>query len=693
MATTVLEIIPGRLKHNKFGKDDLRPVEIDGDVEKAVLDEMTKWTLVRREETSLSHEDMGDYDCGCETINTPLVELKSECIVAHGRLIGILHSGVIFFTNGKSPIGKASYTTSYENGRSTYYTNVKLSLKKDAGVTVVDGVIYHAKDGNRYHTLHFAPKDITSVEIHPDTVEIGECAFKQSGLEKLVLPEGVKYIGNEAFCECKNLKEVYLCKSLDTIGEEAFRYCYKLEVLDIPEGLELIKTRAFDHCGSLKKVVLPESATHIWSGAFDFCRSLGEVVLPKNLKDLSSIFSYCNSLTTIEIPESVTSISEDTFTDCYSLYSIKMPSGIDRIYPKVITGCYNLVEIIKEGPLEIGHYGNATPAEEWGIDVHGGESRFVREGDFLFYPGKDGPMLTGYVGTELEITLPESFGGEKYTIRGSAFKNSKVEAITLPDSFTELAPFAFHGCESLKRFKLSPNITEIPKGAFSYCKNLEDIELHEGIVRICEDAFEFANLKTVIIPDSVTTIEKCAFEYCKALTEVKIGAGIDTIACALFSGCTSLASITIPEGIWKLDTVAFSECTSLVEVKLPSTIKEVGHSVFKGCTALTNVPRGLPQISWLMFEGCDSLVNIDIPEGPTEIGYLAFSECKNLKAVKIPESVHKIQCSAFKDCSKLTEVHFAHPQGWPSSWRDPLQGANYFRQNQNSDNAAFNFTY
>lgn len=693
MATTVLEIIPGRLKHNKFTREDLRPVEIEGDAEKAVLDEMTKWTIVRREETSLSHEDMGDYDCGCETINIPLVELKKDCIVAHGKLIGVSYNGVIFFTNGKSPIGKTEYTTSYENGRSTYYTDVKLSLKRDTGVTVVDGVIYHAKDGNRYHTLHFAPKDITSVEIHPDTVEISECAFKQSALEKLVLPDKVKYIRKEAFWECKNLREVYLGKGLYSIGEEAFRYCYKLEVLDIPEGLELIKTSAFDYCSSLKKLVLPDTVTNIWSGAFNFCRSLGEVVLSKNLKELLSIFACCKSLTTIEIPESVTSIYDNAFSDCISLYSVKLPSGLDEISPDAFRGCYNLIEIIKEGPLKIKYIFKEITAEEWGKDVHSGESHFVKEGDFLFYSDKDGTMLTAYLGTELEITLPESFKGEKYRIRGHAFKNAKVESITLPDSYTELSPFAFYGCETLKRFRLSPNITELPKSVFDYCKSLEEIELHEGIVRIGENALKNTKIKTLVIPDSVTTIEKAAFEYCKELTEVKIGAGIDTISCAMFSGCTSLASITIPEGIRKLDAVAFSECSSLVEVNLPSTIKEVGHSVFKECTALANVPRGLPQISWLMFDGCDSLVDIDIPEGPSEIGYIAFLGCKNLRSVKIPASVHKIQCSAFRNCGKLTEIRFAHPDGWPSSWRDPLQGANYFRRNQDSDNAAMNLTY
>ena len=280
MAITVLERIPGCMKHGKFTKDDLRPVEVSGELEAKLLAQMAAFTLVKSEDTTLSHEDMGDYDYDTEVTRTSLLDLKNECIVANGNLKGLLHSGIIFFTDGKKPIGDASYSSSYENGRSTYYTKTKYSLVKESGVTVLGGVVYKAKDANPYHMVHFVPHDLQSVELHPDTEEIEENAFANNkALESILLPGKVSRIEDKAFMGCAALKEVCFGDGLRVIGIEAFKNCVSLAHVDFSGGLTLIGSGAFEWCKSLSSITLPDSVQYVRGYAFAYCKSLKKVKL------------------------------------------------------------------------------------------------------------------------------------------------------------------------------------------------------------------------------------------------------------------------------------------------------------------------------------------------------------------------------------------------------------------------------
>lgn len=58
-----------------------------------------------------------------------------------------------------------------------------------------------------------------------------------------------------------------------------------------------------------------------------------------------------------------------------------------------------------------------------------------------------------------------------------------------------------------------------------------------------EAFFNFANMKSVQIPDSVTTIASCAFGACTSLTSITLPASLTALFSA-FQGCTKLESIT-----------------------------------------------------------------------------------------------------------------------------------------------------
>ncbi len=55
-------------------------------------------------------------------------------------------------------------------------------------------------------------------------------------LRKVILPESVKYIGDYAFCFCKNLEEINLPFGMQRIGKHAFHGCTSLKRIEVPVG-------------------------------------------------------------------------------------------------------------------------------------------------------------------------------------------------------------------------------------------------------------------------------------------------------------------------------------------------------------------------------------------------------------------------------------------------------------------------
>ena len=119
----------------------------------------------------------------------------------------------------------------------------------------VDGVLY-TKD---MKTLLCCPKGYEKQDefVVPATVEvISRSAFSDCKFEKIALPEGLKRIENMAFLTAENLKEITSYK-----GETVYN--------SLPEGLEFIGVDAFNYAAGLTYLYIPASVTEI--GAYSFC--------------------------------------------------------------------------------------------------------------------------------------------------------------------------------------------------------------------------------------------------------------------------------------------------------------------------------------------------------------------------------------------------------------------------------------
>ena len=128
------------------------------------------------------------------------------------------------------------------------------------------------------------------------------------------VPDGIRAIGKEAFCECTELESVRLPDSVTEIREKAFYDCYELTEVNIPDEIETIPDYTFSFCSKLTKIRLPEKVIRIGDYAFSSCSGLTSINLPDCLVGIGEgAFSWCTSLESLTIPDSVTSIGEYAF--------------------------------------------------------------------------------------------------------------------------------------------------------------------------------------------------------------------------------------------------------------------------------------------------------------------------------------------------------------------------------------------
>ncbi len=112
-------------------------------------------------------------------------------------------------------------------------------------------------------------ENITSIMIENGVKNIGELAFCAcSSLTIVSIPDSVTKIGDWAFRNCSALTSVNLPDSVTRIGDWAFRDCDKLIDVSIPDSVMIVGIGAFHGCNSLKSVSVPASAEIDWS-AFD----------------------------------------------------------------------------------------------------------------------------------------------------------------------------------------------------------------------------------------------------------------------------------------------------------------------------------------------------------------------------------------------------------------------------------------
>lgn len=252
--------------------------------------------------------------------------------------------------------------------------------------------------------------------VWPDSLRgIGPGAFGGTGLRgSLILPEGLKYIGGDAFC-------IYGQPPTNLTGD-----------IYIPSTVEYIGDMAFGNydggsrCFFRNDLVLPEHMVYLGNGAFAGCPYLtGEIHVPEGLIEVNASFAPSMTAKVVQIPQGV-----------------KRVNGIGGQYAAIV---------FPEGVEEVWNCGNTALT----IDVHLPST--IRR-------------LGGFGGSNFaHINLPE---GLEF-IEARTFERCNLQdTIIIPSTVIRIGYNAFNECTKLNAVILPKDLEEIQSYAFGNCRSL-----------------------------------------------------------------------------------------------------------------------------------------------------------------------------------------------------------------------------
>ena len=208
---------------------------------------------------------------------------------------------------------------------------------------------------NKMPNLHYL--DLTNTTIvanpyeyyagfHSENNRIGNNAFREKdNLREVILPNSITSIGEAVFYHCSYLKKVKLYEGLTTIGRQAFQETLLYDIT-IPSGVITMGAEAFWSCKELKKVSLPSSLTAIPSNFFRLCNKLEEINFPEQLRSIGEYaFLSCTSLSKISLNTLLRTIDSRAFYNCSGLTELRIPPMVETIGDLAFSGCNNIQEI------------------------------------------------------------------------------------------------------------------------------------------------------------------------------------------------------------------------------------------------------------------------------------------------------------------------------------------------------------
>ena len=499
-------------------------------------------------------------------------------------------------------------------------TNENVIIPDSLGGYVVCGIASQAFSGN-----------MIIVELSFDTTEFrmiqAEAFAGCSSLERILLPSTLEYLGDKAFGDCIQLKQV------DNVPQSLNNGAYELDEDDPYYNTE--GPRPFSGCTGLTEVTFEEGIKRIPNFLFSGVNCgvetnetvLQHIVIPDTVEEIGGYaFENCDSLLSIDLPEGLRTIDEYAFYQCDSLKSVRLPGSLRDLCACSFAECTQLTTVNNiPQALNEGRCGYYDYDDEDYDDIKGPFEGCTRLSEVTFENG-----ITA-IPSRLFYSV---HSGEEPGETG-------LECIAIPETVEKIGDCAFYNCDKLSEIALPEGIREIESYAFSQCKSLTSIRLPSTLKYLYRCAFsECTSLQRVEnIPEALNSGECGYISYDEGWLDELYGP---------FEGCTRLIEVTFEEGISRIPETIFynvsskpgSEECGLQHVTIPETVKKIGSFAFYYCS---------------------DLAEIVFPEGLTSIGSAAFLGCKYLKSITLPPQTEYVGSSAFYDCTSLQELFVLSP--------------------------------
>ena len=419
----------------------------------------------------------------------------------------------------------------------------------------------------------------------------------------------------------------------------------------VPEGVKAIGERVFYGCKSLESVTIPEGVTEIGGFAFRGCTGLRKVTVPESVKTIGRYaFGDCKSLENLTIPGRVEEIDKSAFHDCDWQIVLTVPnfpiSKIHKFYKKhafqgFIKAYLENMEIDEEMEAENLRYIKSQKKNLVSYSTIGDDDTLR----FLFETGAVKPADIEWMLQMASVVDHSGETKEKIMEYKARYLDSGVPVKKVAQLRKTAAP------RKKTPIKSNPDFDISPKGVLTEYKGPGgDVVIPEGVKEIDNQAFTGCKgLASVTIPESVRKIRFYAFGEC-SIQSVTIPKSVQSIEESAFCECENLTSVTFQdrEDAPGMDHDIFYNSPNITNVAIPRCVARIAHVLFENTLWLKNLGEFAVVDHFLIkYQGIKA--NVVIPEGITEIGHGTFKGCKNLQSVTIPKSVEEIDKSVFED--------------------------------------------
>ena len=555
-------------------------------------------------------------------------------------------------------------------------------------------------------------------------IEIGDYAFHNCTdlIEPSIFDPMIRRIGNHAFDGCTSLKNITLRQGNDTeIGAQAFRDTI-IENITIPGHYRYINGESFYGMNSLKRIEMSEAADEVENIYFKAEDGIlyrkqtlssdnaivcfpSKKVISHDAEELKKIkeLPYANTYAGKEnkafmIPYDITNVDEYCFSNCANLENLIFLSTIYDIPEKAICECKSLSRVF----------------------THSGfpDMTYINSSNFF--------TDCSVSNKNIQIFAPKYFDrGEKRGLYNYALDNNHttfklfdIDAFEFNGDGTELVKYTANKGEEayvsdvfIPDFTINSDysknyVTKVLDGAFIDAKDITSITILNHLMELESGAFiEIDRLGSDRYPEKLANIfVEDGNEYfmsdCKALYKVNPATG-EILELIFYPPSNEGKEFIAAPGLQSLPRYAFRGAKFLEKIKIYDNIVYIGkytesgnilcdeRSVFEGCDSLYEIdilesdpPTAEAQIHYKSHDGVlyrwDDFEHalIYYPKGERDWyknghnggTYSVLEGCKTISDVNdikelttiyIPKSVTEIKNNAFSGTTSLRNVYFS----------------------------------
>ena len=348
-------------------------------------------------------------------------------------------------------------------------------------------------------------------------------------IRKIVIEDGITYIGKAIFSGLYELREVYMASSVTIIGEEAFL-----------------------HAKALREVVFSDNLIEIEDCAFWMAKNLSKVDLPDTLVTLGEMAFAETALTSLKLPEAIVTVGKEAIP--ITVREIHIPKNLREIS---ISAVYNRTPLFQYDHITVDP-DNPYYRMEKGC--------LIKNEDLCIYF------------TQNATGIPE---GVKWIAHYCFMGNTTLPAeLVIPEGVSSISNGAFSDCSQIRTVEFPSTLEYLGWSVFDGCYGIESISLDpsnenyyvEGMSLIRKNDHKLVlHFAPAPIPEEVTKIDNYAIVCQDEHYEVR--EGIENILTGFVLG-RNLKELTLPRSLRYLAAFSMVECPVLTDIYFRGTRAE-----------------------------------------------------------------------------------------------------------------------